>query len=163
MTKSPIGRMLLSHNFDVSEDVLPKLNREEFTQVFTLGLQEYVQLQCRQLSHPHWMVEILFPTQNFSPSQVGEICAQALFNKREHQIKKKNSFPDILILGGLKKTPPLSDSPDTLQPGEWGVDVVETQSAEQFLTALGWQEKTAGKTIQDVFKVAKINGNATLD
>jgi HEAT repeat protein len=42
-----------------------------------------------------------------------------------------------------------------LATGEWGVDVVETQSAESFLMAMGWEEKTAGKSIEDVFKVER--------
>ncbi|MEP6486421.1 DUF2656 domain-containing protein [Microcoleus vaginatus GB2-A3] len=66
-----------------------------------------------------------------------------------------DSFPDILILAGLKKTPLLSSAPDALQTGECGVDVVETQSAESFLMAIGWENKTAGKSIEDVFKVER--------
>ncbi|NEO50670.1 MAG: DUF2656 domain-containing protein [Moorea sp. SIO4A3] len=160
MTDSQTGRMLLSHNFELSDDSFPELNREEFTQVFAQGLSNYPSLKCRKLDHPHWMVEILFPTQDFTPPQVGELCAKALDEKRISQ-KKGDFLPDILILGGLKKTPPLSNSPDTLQTGEWGVDVVETTSAEQFLTALGWDEKTTGKTIDNVFKIEKINNTAS--
>jgi hypothetical protein len=158
MTESGTGRMLLSHNFEISEDVFPRLNREEFTQVFAEGLSQYPQIKCRQLNHAHWMVEILFSTNDFSPPQVGEFCAQALVDTRMSQGKVDDSFPDILILAGLKKTPPLSSDPDALQPGEWGVDVVETQSAESFLLAMEWEEKTAGKTIEDVFKVEKRKG-----
>lgn len=158
MTESGTGRMLLSHNFEISEDVFPRLNREEFTQVFAEGLSQYPQIKCRQLNHSHWMVEVLFSTNDFSPPQVGEFCAQALVNKRISQGKVDDSFPDILILAGLKKTPPLSNDPDALQPGEWGVDVVETQSAESFLLAMEWEEKTSGKTIEDVFKVEKRKG-----
>ena len=74
------------------------------------------------------------------------------------QGKTDDFFPDILILAGLNKTSPLSSDADALQPGEWGVDVVETQSAESFLMAMGWEEKTAGKSIEDVFKVERGNG-----
>ncbi|MEG3899839.1 MULTISPECIES: DUF2656 family protein [unclassified Microcoleus] len=77
---------------------------------------------------------------------------------RLSQGKTDDFFPDILIVAGLKKTPPLSSGADALQPGEWGVDVVETQSAESFLMAMGWEEKTAGKTIEDVFKVERRKG-----
>ncbi len=155
MTESKIVRMLLSHNFELTEDVFPRLTLEEFTQVFIDGFNQYKDLKCRQLNHPHWMVEILFLTDSFSAPEVGEICAQALRDKRMTQQKNNEFLPDIIILGGLKKTPPLSDSPDTLQQGEWGVDVVETESAEEFLTTLGWEEKTAGKTIKDVFKIER--------
>jgi|JI102314A2RNA_FD_contig_121_145990_length_4118_multi_4_in_0_out_0_5 Protein of unknown function (DUF2656) len=155
MTESGTGRMLLSHNFEISEDVFPRLNREEFTQVFAESLSQYPQIKCRQLNHAHWMVEILFSTNDFSPPQVGEFCAQALVDKRMSQGKVDDSFPDILILAGLKKTPPLSSDPDALQPGEWGVDVVETPSADSFLLAMEWEEKTSGKTIENVFKVER--------
>ncbi|MDJ0518037.1 MAG: DUF2656 domain-containing protein [Trichodesmium sp. MO_231.B1] len=157
MTESQTGRMLLSHNFELSENTLPELNRAEFAQVFIDGLSKYPQLKCRQLNHPHWMVEILFENQVFSPPQVGEKCAQALIQKRITQKNGKDLIIDVLILGGLKKTPPLSDSPDTLQSGEWGVDVVETHGAETFLNTLQWDEKTAGKTIENIFKVEMKN------
>ena len=157
MTKSERGRMLLSHNFDISEDIFPKLNISEFTQVFTDELSKYPQIQVRQLNHAHWLVEILFPSDEFSPPQVGEFCAEALVNKRMSQTQNNDSLPDILILGGLKKTPPLSDDPDALQTGEWGIDVVETQSAENFLIGIEWETKTANKTIENVFKIEKIS------
>jgi Protein of unknown function (DUF2656) len=157
MTESGTGRMLLSHNFDIPEGVFPTLSREDLTLVFAEGLSQYPEIKCRQLNHAHWMVEILF-SQDFTPPQVGELCAQALVNKRMSQGKVDDSFPDVLILAGFKKTPPLSDDPEALQTGEWGVDVVETTSAESFLMAMGWEEKTAGKSIEDVFKVERRKG-----
>ncbi|WP_293150308.1 MULTISPECIES: DUF2656 domain-containing protein [unclassified Microcoleus] len=157
MTESGTGRMLLSHNFDMPEDVFPALSREDLTLVFFEGLSQYPEIKCRQLNHAHWMVEVLFPA-DFSPPKVGEFCAEALVNKRMSQGKADDSFPDILILAGFKKTPPLSDDPEALQTGEWGVDVVETQSAESFLMAIGWEDKTAGKSIEDVFKVERRKG-----
>ncbi len=158
MTEPQTGRMLLSHNLNISSEIFPQLSREEFTQVFSEGLSQYPLLKCRQLAHPHWMVEILFPTHDFAPPQVGQMCAQALIDKRMSQKTGDATLPDILILGGLKKTPPLNNSSDTLQTGEWGIDVVETISAQQFLAALGWEEKTANKTIKDVFKIESRNG-----
>jgi len=158
MTKSGTGRMLLSHNFDMPEGVFPPLSREDLTQVFAEGLSQYSQIKCRQLKHAHWMVEILFSTHDFAPPQVGELCAEALVDKRKSQGKVDDSFPDVLILAGFKKTPPLSDDPEALQTGEWGVDVVETPSADSFLLAMGWEEKTSGKSIEDVFKVERRKG-----
>lgn len=158
MAESGTGRMLLSHNFDMPEEVFPPLSREEFTLVFAEGLSQYPEIKCRQLNHAHWMVEVLFSTDAFSPPQVGEFCAQALVDKRMSHGKSDDSFPDILILAGLKKTPPLSSDADALQPGQWGVDVVETPSAESFLLAMEWEEKTGGKSIEDVFKVERRKG-----
>jgi Protein of unknown function (DUF2656) len=158
MTESDTGRMLLSHNFDMPEGVFPQLSREDLTLVFAEGLSQYPQIKCRELNHPHWMVEVLFPNKDFSPPQVGEFCAQALLDKRMSQGKVDDSFPDILILAGLKKTPPLSSDAEALQPGQWGVDLVETPSADSFLMGLGWEEKTSGKSIEDVFKVERRKG-----
>ena len=158
MTESRTGRMLLSHNFDMPEGVFRPLSREDLTLVFAEGLSQYPQIKCRQLNHAHWMIEVLFSTNEFSPPQVGEFCAEALVNKRMSQGKTDAYFPDILILAGLKKTPPLSSDVEALQPGQWGVDLVETQSADSFLMAMGWEEKTSGKSIEDVFKVERRKG-----
>ena len=147
------GRMLLSHNFDVSPDIVPVLSREEFADVFQSGLSAQAHLQCRPVNHPHWTVEILFPIDQFSPQQVGEWCAQALATKRQPQLLSRDVIPEILVLGGVKTTPATSDSPDALQPGDWGVDVVETRSGEAFLQAIAWDATVAQKSADSIFKV----------
>ncbi len=149
VTDTNQGRMLLSHNFDVSPDLFAALSREEFTAVFAEGLSAQ-KIQCRRVENPHWIVEVLFATDEFSPEHVGELCAQALAKKRRMQ---QYTVPEILILGGLKTTPPTSDSPDVLQPGNWGVDVVETQSAKAFLQSIGWDNTIAQRPPDSVFKV----------
>jgi hypothetical protein len=146
--------MLLSHNFDISPEVLPELSRAEFAEVFELGLAAQPQIRCRPIHHPHWTVEILFPVPECSPQQVGEICAQALVERRLPQVHS-GATPEILVLGGLKTTPPTSDSPDALQPGEWGVDVVETASGEVFLQAIAWETTIAQKPADTIFKVVR--------
>ena len=146
--------MLLSHNFDITSDVLPALSREEFCEVFRLGLTPYPTLHCRLLNHPHWTVDIVFSTPEFSPQQVGELCAQALAEARTSQLTS-DIQPDILILGGLKTTPPTSDSPDALQPGEWGVDVVETRSGDAFLVGIAWEATIAQRPADGIFKVVR--------
>jgi hypothetical protein len=153
MFDQSLGRMLLSHNFDVNRDRIPALSREEFAQVFQSALSADKHLQCRLINHPHWTVEILFSTNEFSPQQVGEFCAQALAEKRRSQQLNANTMPEILVLGGIKTTPPTSDSPDALQPGNWGVDVVETSSGEAFLQAIAWDATIAQKPVDSVFKV----------
>jgi hypothetical protein len=140
--------MLLSHNFQVSPEVWPALSRSEFTTVFTEGLGS--QMKCQTLDNPHWVVEILFPADVFTPQQVGELCAQALAAKRQPATDKL----EILVLGGLKTTPPTSDSPAALQPGNWGVDVVETISGEEFLRSINWDSMIADKPPSSIFRVA---------
>ena len=149
----PQGRMLLSHNFDVSPDLVPALSREEFASVFQVGLGEQEGLQCRLVDHPHWIVEIRFPVDGVTPSQVGECCAKALADQRRTQQISPTVFPKILILGGIKTTPPTSDSPDALQPGDWGVDVVETSSGAAFLQSIAWESTVAQRSPDSVFKV----------
>ena len=146
------GRMLLSHNFTVSDDQVPALSRAAFAEVFQAGLKADTGLQCAPIEHPHWQVEIRFPPDQLSPAQVGEWCAQTLAAQRRSQ-SPDQSIPTILILGGLKTTPPTSDSPTALQPGEWGVDVVETDSGEAFLQSIGWEATIAQRPPESVFKV----------
>jgi hypothetical protein len=147
VNESNFGRMLLSHNFQVSPAVLPVLSRAEFTAIFAAGLDE--PLQCQMLENPHWIVEILFPLDAFTPQQVGELCGRALAAQRQPSHGKF----DILVLGGLKTTPPTSDSPLALQPGNWGVDVVETISGEEFLRSINWETMIADKPTTDIFRV----------
>jgi hypothetical protein len=146
-----IVRMLLSHNFDISSDILPELSREEFTKIFEDGFKDFKELQCRMIVHPHWITEVLFPIADFSPEQVGRICAQAMTTQR--QPLNKEIIPEILVLGGMKTTPPTSNSPDALQPQEWGVDVVETLSGATFLQAISWDATVASKPSDQIFKV----------
>jgi hypothetical protein len=140
--------MLLSHNFNISPEVVPALSRTEFTAIFAENLGD--QIQCQMLDNPHWIVEVLFPIDLFSPQQVGEMCAQALANQRQPTAKL-----EILILGGLKTTPPTSDSPAALQPGNWGVDVVETSSSAEFLRSIDWDNMIADKPAENIFRVER--------
>ena len=146
------GRMLLSHNFDVSPDAFQPLNRVTFTETFQIGLHSYGYLECRQIDHPHWIVEILFPPDRISPPQVGELCAHALGEQRRSH-HPQNAVPVILVLGGLKATPPTSSHPDALQSGEWGVDVVETDNAAAFLQKISWATMIAQRPVGSIFKV----------
>ena len=145
--------MLLSHNFDVSPDIIPTLSREEFAEVFRIGLGDRPSCQTRLVNHPHWTVEIKFDRNLFSPNQIGEFCAQTLADKRSSQGIAPHALPEILVLGGVKTTPPTSNSPDALQTGDWGVDVVETAVGETFLKGISWDATIASKPTEEIFKV----------
>jgi len=111
------------------------------------------------MNNSHWMVEIVFSEDEFSPHQIGKLSAEILEQKRKSEKPKDVRMPDILILAGKKTTPPRGDSSTSLQPGEWGVDVVETASADNFLTSLNWYEKVEGKPNDRVFKIEiKVGG-----
>ncbi|MEM9536625.1 MAG: DUF2656 family protein [Cyanobacteria bacterium P01_E01_bin.45] len=62
-------------------------------------------------------------------------------------------MPDVLILGGKKSTPVDNPVPNALLTGEWGVDVVETQSGSDFLGAMNWDAAIAARSEGTVFKV----------
>lgn len=146
-------RMLLSHNYQSSEDIVPSLSRAAFADVFIEGLQSVAGLECRLLpeSSPHWIVEVLF-AKDLAPDQVGDSVAKALAEKRKTQRRSSEKpLPDTLVLGGLKNTP--ATSPTGLQPGEWGVDIVEVTPAAMFLDLLNWDKTVAQRSPETFFKV----------
>ena len=153
MSDKATGRILLSHNFNLSNNELPALSREEFAQVFIDGLREQTNVTCTLIENPHWVVEIIFPSQEFSAPEIGKICGDILVNQRKSQKADSKLTTDTLILGGKKTTPATSTSPTSLQPGEWGVDVVETAQADVFLTAINWETLTASKSSDDIFRI----------
>ncbi|WP_295617523.1 DUF2656 domain-containing protein [Chamaesiphon sp. GL140_3_metabinner_50] len=145
-------RMLLSHNFDIKDANVPAMSREAFTQVFIDGFSSHLEVQCRQVDNPHWIVEVVCQENLLTPHQLGEKCAEILTTSRT---KSSGSIEfDILILGGIKTTPATSSSPDALQANQWGVDVVETKSGDGFLQSIGWDATIAGKSPDSIFKVA---------
>ncbi len=144
--------MLLSHNFNLRNNELPALEREKFAQVFIDGLDKNG-IKCSFIKNPHWVVEILFPTEKFEPKEIGQMCGEILTNKRKSQQSDSKLTTDTLILGGKKTTPATSMSPTSLQIGEWGVDVVETIQAEIFLREIAWEKMTADKPSDGIFKI----------
>jgi hypothetical protein len=95
----------------------------------------------------------LFDHNEHSSKQIGEFCAQTLADQRIRQGLDRKSLPEILILGGIKTTPPTSNSPDALQTGDWGVDVVETLVGATFLQGVSWDTTIAAKPVDEIFKV----------
>jgi hypothetical protein len=145
-------RMLLSHNFDLQDDRLSRLSREEFTAIFSNGFDRDSAIECRQVNNPHWIVSIKFPATEYSPQLIGSKCAEFLRQQRQQTIGDRQ-LPDILILGGIKSTPSTNPSSDSLQPNEWGVDVVETNSSQEFLNRIGWEATIASKDPDTIFQV----------
>ena len=152
MNDSQSLRMLLSHNFDIADETVPFLSRETFTQVFIDGFQPMPEVRCRLLDNPHWILEVVAPASLLTPKELGEKCAHILAASRG-----SIDF-DILILGGIKTTPATSNSPDALQANQWGVDVVETKSGEQFLRSINWAGTIATKDTDSIFSVELIHG-----
>lgn len=146
-------RMLLSHNFNLAQGELPILEREEFAQVFIDGLQEQDNISCKLIDNYHWIVEIQFSPIEFSAEEVAKLCGNILWQKRQKQTKDGNIISDLLLLGGKKTTPSSGISATSLHVGEWGVDVVETISADIFLASIQWDQMIAAKPGDSFFKV----------
>jgi Protein of unknown function (DUF2656) len=137
--------MLLSHNFNIADGSLPALSRSEFCAIFQKGLDPLY--QCQPVESPHWILEVLMPA-NSTPDHAGLAVAEALAKARSASI-------EILILGGIKTTPPTSSLPGALQPGEWGVDVVETADGDEFLRSIHWTETVASRSPDSFFTIRK--------
>ncbi|MBT9317573.1 DUF2656 domain-containing protein [Leptothoe spongobia] len=147
-------RMLLSHNCTLPEGQVSTLSRADFANVFIEGLKAHGDIQCSLIENPHWMVEVLFSTQ--SPTDIAALCAQSLASQRVAEPDKQINRHTVMLLGGLKTSPAIGTSPTSLQPGEWGVDVVETVSPDQFLAGLNWDTVTASKPPEQIFKVIRV-------
>ena len=147
-----MGRMLLSHNFNLRNNELPALVREDFAGVFINGL-EGKNIKCSYIQNPHWVVEILYPTAEFEPKEIGQMCGEILTSKRRSQQSDSKLPTDTLILGGRKTSPATSMSPTSLKSGEWGVDVVETAQASVFLQDIAWEKMIADKPSDGIFKI----------
>jgi hypothetical protein len=151
MLSSSFSRMLLSHNFNiadvgVSSYRLPALSRSEFCAIFQKGLDPIY--QCQPVESPHWILEVLVPADS-TVQIAGLAVAEAL-------AKARSASMEILILGGVKTTPPTSSLPGALQPGEWGVDVVETADGDEFLRSINWAETVASLAPDSFFEIRKL-------
>jgi hypothetical protein len=161
-------RFLLSHNYNITADQAPALSSEEFCAAFQSHMPSALMASglniapttclVRPIDHPHWRCEIVVAAdpqavnpQAVNPQSVGIALAQALRTYRTTPTSAINY--QILALGGLKTTPATSSSPAALQPGEWGVDVVETIDAGIFLQTLGWEKLSADKPTSEIFQV----------
>lgn len=70
--------MLLSHNFNIRDNLVPKLSREKFTSYLIDGLNTYTHINCSRINNHHWIIEILFDKHQQSPISLGTLCIQTL-------------------------------------------------------------------------------------
>jgi hypothetical protein len=144
-------RFLLSHNYNIAATLAPALTGSEFGTAFATHLGQRLGVPCQvtSIAHPHWRCEVLAAA---APIVVGQALVAALSQFRSQQLGGAIAY-QILALGGLKTTPATSPDPTALQRGEWGVDVVETLDAQEFLTNLGWDQLIAGRSADAMFQV----------
>ena len=150
MTDSTKSRMLLSHNFTLIESEVHPLNREQFADVFIKGLDEKSDIECALIENPHWVVEVNYSVDTYSPTDAGQLCVDALASYRTNSSDTKRFT--IMALGGVKNTP-ATVPPPSLQTGEWGVDIVETTEPEVFLEEINWETLSQAKPPEDVFRI----------
>ncbi|MGB8697988.1 MAG: DUF2656 family protein [Thermosynechococcaceae cyanobacterium] len=108
--------MLLSHNFDLVKAPIPALSRLAFLQVMAEALKPWDDVTCTEIDNPHWMVDIGFDPALRSPQAVGECCAQALFQSRLDLKLDDLSAYAVLVLGGIKTSPPWVRRPHRYNP-----------------------------------------------
>lgn len=144
-------RFLLSHNHNIAATLAPALTVDAFCAVFATHLGQHLAVPCQvaPIAHPHWRCEI---TVEATPIAVGQALVAALRQSRSAQLGGPIGY-SILALGGLKTTPATTADPTALQPGEWGVDVVETLDPPGFLANLGWEKLIAGRSADAMFQV----------
>jgi hypothetical protein len=143
-------RYLLSHNHNIPATVAPALTPAEFSAVFETYLVAHLgDAIVQPLDHPHWRCAVATTA---TLETVGQALGAALKQARSAQQNGPIDYP-ILALGGLKTTPATAPPPNGLQPGEWGVDVVETLDAEAFLADLGWDTLIAGRSADELFQI----------
>ena len=142
-------RLLLSHNHNIPDTLAPALSNEQFCEAFAAALTPAEGWTVTSIPHPHWQCAV---TTDKPASEVGAALVNALSAYRQSQLNAAPTYK-ILALGGLKTSPPTSDSPHALQPGEWGVDVVETVDADAFLAEINWDALSAARPADGIFKV----------
>ena len=142
-------RLLLSHNHNIPDTLAPALSNDQFCEAFAATLTPADGWTVTSIPHPHWQCAV---TTDKPTSEVGPALVKALIAYRQTQLQADPTYK-VLALGGLKTSPPTSDSPHALQPGEWGVDIVETIDAEAFLAEINWDTLSAARPADGIFKV----------
>ena len=101
------------------------------------------------IDNPHWIVEVSYDAEKYTPTEVGKQCSNTLASYRQ---KNNNKDFTVMALGGVKRTPSTSPPP-SLQTGEWGVDVVEARDPNMFLEEINWDHLSGAKPAEDIFRI----------
>ncbi len=135
---------VISHNLQVEGPDVPSFTASELA----AGLQDHSTTIKRVeiLDHPHWLVRVE------SDEQAKALAEELIRTWRAYRLARGHSDRHVLLaLGGRKDTPTSPGSP--LCSGQWGVDVVETTDAADFLTSIGWEALKQGRPTDGVFEL----------
>jgi hypothetical protein len=137
---------LLSHNLQLQSPSVPPWEGMELAE----GLQRLCShiTSAEVLSHPHWRIRIEASVDPFELARELVEGWGLLRSEYGHDVDHS-----ILALGGRKDTPSAPGSP--LEPGAWGVDIVETADAKGFLEAINWEGLKASRPVDGVFEVER--------
>jgi len=135
---------IVSHNLQVASEAVPPVSASDLADAFTKHSDLFTVSQA--LSHSHWLVRL---ESLLSASDMAAELVKAW--KRYRQSENHNSDHYWLALGGRKDTPAMPGSP--LQPGSWGVDVVECHEPEKFLQEINWPALKSARAAEAVFEI----------
>ena len=135
---------IVSHNLQVASEAVPPLSASDLAEAFIKNSDVFTVSQA--LSHSHWLVRL---ESILSPSEMAEEVVKAW--KRYRQSGNQNFDHYWLALGGRKDTPTMPGSP--LQPGNWGVAVVECHEPEKFLQDINWPALKSARPVDAVFEI----------
>ena len=78
MDKYQQERMLLSHNFNIQDNLVPKLSWEEFASYLIDELNTYTHTNCSRINNHHSIIEILFDKHQQSPISLATLRIKTL-------------------------------------------------------------------------------------
>jgi len=135
---------VVSHNLQVRSEALPSLRPDLLAEPLHANSQHIS--AAEPLEHPHWLVRIESGLEASALAVELTHAWRAMRKTMGH-----GADHELLALGGRKDSPGMPGSP--LQPGSWGVDVVETQDGDAFLKAINWDGLKQGRPEDGVFEV----------
>ena len=139
---------VLSHNPQVYSQSLPSLSATDLAD--GLAAQTTQDIQASGLEHPHWKVKV---ESSLPPNDLAQEILQS-WRRLRTSSGIKTDFT-ILALGGRKDGVATPNS--LLQPGAWGVDIVETHDTAEFLKSINWSNLKAGRPDDALLRIFLIN------
>lgn len=137
-------RFLLSHNLQISHELLPILNSSQIASALASTLPNGTNVI--PVDHPHWLIQV---DSGLDPIALAELILSSWRCMRS--TCPEPSEYQLLALGGRKDC--LASAGALLQEGDWGVDLVETAQTEAFMASINWTALKSGRPQDSVFEI----------
>lgn len=137
-------RFLLSHNLQISSDILPIVSSEYIATALTSTLPDDIAVSTVQ--HGHWIIQV---DSALEPVELARLILSSWRLMRSNDLE--SSEYQLLALGGRKDS--LATSGALLQLGDWGVDLVETAEIDSFLASINWPALKSGRPTDSIFEI----------